>query len=277
MSVWAEAPGDVPILHALRDGVGVLTLNRPERLNAWTPAMGSLYFDRLEQFARDPEVRAILVHGQGRAFCSGADLSGLGAIAKGADYQAERDRRAYWFPLSIGKPIVAAIHGACFGVGLQQALCCDIRFVAEDAKIAAPYAKRGLIGEVGITWLLPRIVGAADALDMLLSGRTLSAQEAYAMRLANRVVPSEALFQAAFDYCAALADGCAPGSMRTMKQQVYRDLMSALADAFGRSEGLLAEALAGRDFAEGIQAFKDKRPPRFPPLEPDLWAIDPTA
>jgi enoyl-CoA hydratase/carnithine racemase len=239
MSLWAEAPGDVPILHAVRDGVGVLTLNRPERLNAWTPAMGSLYFDRL--------------------------------------YQAARDRRAYWFPLSIGKPIVAAIHGACFGVGLQQALCCDIRFVAEDAKIAAPYAKRGLIGEVGITGLLPRIVGAADALDMLLSGRTLSAQEAYAMRLANRVVPTGSLFQTAFDYCAALADGCAPGSMRTMKQQVYRDLMSALADAFDRSETLLAEALAGRDFAEGVQAFTDKRPPRFPPLDPDLWAIDPTA
>jgi enoyl-CoA hydratase/carnithine racemase len=273
IAAWAEAPGERPVLEAVRDGVGIVTLNRPERLNAWTPAMGLQYFDALERMAGDPAVRAILVHGQGRAFCAGADMSGLQEISEGADYKSSRQPRKYWFPLSIGKPIVAAIHGACMGLGVQQALCCDIRFVSDDVKIAAVYAKRGLVGEIGITWLLPRIVGMGVAMDLMVSGRAVGAQEALAIGLANRVVPDGRLFDEAFAYCAALAADCAPSSMRTMKQQVYADMMSALWPAFERSEVLLEQALASADFAEGVRAFKEKRPPQFPPLAAELAVI----
>ena len=274
MSTWPDDTGAPSMLHEVREGVGILTLNRPQKLNAWTPSMARSYFSLLEEMAKDREVRAILLCGAGRAFCAGADMSGLGNIAEGADAQAERTNRPYWFALSIGKPIVAAVQGACMGLGLQLALCCDVRFVADDAKLAAVYAKRGLVGELGLTWLLPRLIGTGAALDLLLSGRSVEAQEALALGLANRIVPAAGLFEQAFDYCKTLASTCAPWSMRALKQQIYADLMDRLDGAYERSEELLGRALSGADFAEGVRAFVDKRVPQFPPLAPELWSID---
>src|SRR5882724_4413081 len=135
-AVWPNEHGQPPaIIAETRDGVAVLTLNRPSSLNAWTPAMGTLYFDTLDRVAADPSVRAILVTGAGRAFCAGADLSGLSHIASAGGLAQNRDPRRYWHAMSIGKPIVAAIRGPCLGVGLQQALCCDVRIAASDAQI----------------------------------------------------------------------------------------------------------------------------------------------
>jgi enoyl-CoA hydratase/carnithine racemase len=277
MTAWAEEPDINPILQEVRDGVGVLTLNRPHKLNAWTPAMGRRYFEALDAMALDPQVRAILIAGAGRAFCAGADMSGLGNIAEGADAQADRTSRPYWLPISIGKPIVAAVQGPCIGFGFHLALCADVRFVAQDAKLATAYARRGLVGELGITWLLPRLIGHSAALDLLLSGRNVDAQEAHALGLANRVVPTEDLFQQAFGYCATLAATCSPASMRAIKRQVYLDLTRKLEEAYADSEALLAEILAGGvDFAEALAAFKEKRPPRFAPLPPELGVFDPS-
>ena len=267
----SEAP---LVLAEVREGVGILTLNRPAKLNAWSPAMGKVYFELLEGFAANPEVRAILVTGAGRGFCAGADVSMLGGIADTADGEAGRPRRPYWFQLTVGKPIVGAIHGACVGLGFQMALLCDIRFVAEDVKFAVAYVKRGLIGELGMTWLLPRLIGTGPAMDLFLSGRNVDAQEALALRLANRVVPTDNLFQAAFDYCKSLAANCSPYSMRILKQQLYRDLMDRFDSSYARAEELLVEALAQSHFAEGIRAFTEKRPPNFPPLEPELGTFD---
>jgi enoyl-CoA hydratase/carnithine racemase len=219
-------------------------------------------------------VRAILVTGAGRAFCAGADMSGLSHLAAAQGLSPERDPRHYWYPLSIGKPIVAALRGPCYGVGLQQALCCDIRFAASDVKISAPYAKRGLVGEVGITWMMARIVGPAHAMDLLLSGRAIDANEASAMGIVNRVFEPDELLPRALDYCATLAAECSPWSMRMLKQQVYHDLMLALPQAFQNSEELLNVALAGSDFAEGVEAFRLKRSLRFPPLLPELAYLD---
>jgi enoyl-CoA hydratase/carnithine racemase len=271
-----EAGAPAPILAEVRDGVAVVTLNRPTRLNAWTPAMGSLYFDTLERLARDTSVRSILVTGEGRAFCAGIDLGGLANLAAsgGASPPSEPDLRPYWLPMSIGKPIVAAIRGPCFGVGLQQALCCDIRFAAEDAKLSAPYSKRGLIGEVGMTWNLTRVIGAGAAMDLMLSGRTMDASEALQVGLVNRIFAGEQLFDEAFAYCRALAHECSPWSMMMIKQQIYTDLMVDMHVAYRRSEDMMTEALAGPAILEGLTAFRQKRLPAFAPLAAPQAMID---
>lgn len=269
-----EAP---PVLAEVRDRVGVVTLNRPGSLDAWHTAMATSYFDTLARMADDPAVGVILVHGAGRGFCAGADTKVLGNIADSGGATPDRETRPYWFPLTIGKPIVAAIHGPCFTVGLQQALCCDVRFAAKGARIAAPYAKLGLNAEVGIGWLLSRLIGVADTLEFLLSARELDGEAAREIGLVSRVFDDEDLLGAAFDYCAAIAGSASPWSLRTIKQQVYRDLMSPdMAPAFERAESLMQEALAGPDFAEGVAALRNKRPPSFAPLDAGLTRIDPS-
>lgn len=271
---WGDDGDVTSILSKVRDGVGIVTLNRPARLNAWTPAMGTLYFDALDAMATDDAVRAILVHGAGRGFCSGADMGGLQGLTETGGFGQAREARKYWWPMRIGKPVVAAIHGACYGVGLQQALVCDIRFAAPDAKLCAPYAKRGLIGEIGIAWMLERVVGVGQAMDMMLSGRTLSGEEALSIGLVNRLHPAEELFDRAFDYCRAIAAECSPWSMRMIKQQTYQGLMKSFTPAFEDSEALLQEALGSADFKEGITAFKEKRPLTFAPLPAPLAHLD---
>jgi len=273
---WPEEPGqEPPILTEVRDKVAIVTLNRPASLNAWNPVMGTLYFNTLERLAVDPTVNVILVHGAGRGFCAGADVKGLGNIAASGGKTPGRDPRRYWYPLSIGKPIIAAIHGACYTVGLQQALCCDLRFAARDAKIAAPYAKRGLIAEVGISWLLSRIIGVSNSMELLLSSRTIDGEEALRLGLVNKVYNADELFERSFEYCAAIAAECSPWSMRTIKQQLYHDLMLSLDPAFLRSEEFLKQALSGPDFVEGLSAFKEKRQPNFAPLTQELAKLDP--
>ena len=261
---------ETPVLSEVDGGVGLITLNRPDKLNAWTPAMRLAYFDTLEMFASDPDVRAIVVRGAGRGFCSGADLS----IIRAPDAQSEAARaaesRQYWFPLSIGKPIVAAIHGPCLGIGLQQAMFCDIRFAARDAKIGAPYVRRGIVGEMGITWMLSRLCGVGAANDIMLSGRMLSGEEAARIGLVNEAVEPDQVFERAMTYARDLAANCSPLAMRTVKMQMYQDLMDGFTPSFARSERLLDEVLRGEDVKEGIAAVREKRPVRFPGLDPDL-------
>ena len=164
----------------VEDGVALLTLNRADRLNAWTAEMEHAYFAMLEQCAHEEEVRVIVVTGAGRGFCAGADMQQLQALGDGtlSASAEEHERRPQTFPLSIQKPIIAAVNGACAGIGLVQALMCDIRFAAEGAKLTTAFARRGLIAEHGISWILPRLIGPARALDLLLSGRVVFAEEA---------------------------------------------------------------------------------------------------
>src|SRR4051812_19598663 len=177
------------VLCEIDAGVAQVTLNRPDRLNAWTADLEDAYFGALEDCAARADVRAIVVTGAGRGFCAGADMDELQAI--GANGREARERRLQSFPLTVPKPIVAAINGACAGIGLVQALMCDVRFAADDAKITTAFARRGLVAEHGISWILPRLVGPAHALDLLFSGRVILGAEAARIGLVNRAVARE--------------------------------------------------------------------------------------
>jgi enoyl-CoA hydratase/carnithine racemase len=252
----------------VQDGVALLTLNRPERLNAWTAEMEHAYFAMLEECAREQEVRVIVVTGAGRGFCAGADMQELQAIGDGSvEPTADaRERRAQTFPLSIPKPILAAINGACAGIGLVQALMCDVRFAAAGAKLTTAFARRGLVAEHGISWMLPRLVGPARALDLLLSGRVVLAEEAQALGLVNRVMAPERLLEETLEYACELAAKCSPASMASMKRQVYADLERGLPEALAEADRLMLESFAAADFVEGVTSFLERRDPRFAPL-----------
>jgi enoyl-CoA hydratase/carnithine racemase len=265
------------VLKEVLDGVAVLTLNRPERLNAWTQEMEQSYFGMLAECAASGEVRVIVVTGAGRGFCAGADmqdLQGLGdaqsAQSAGengaAEAPVEYERIAQTFPLTIPKPIIAAINGPCAGIGLVQALMCDLRFVAEDAKLTTAFARRGLVAEHGISWILPRLVGPARALDLLLSGRVLLGREAASLGLANRALAPETLLEQTLVYAHELAVQCSPASMATMKRQVYAALDQALPDALDEADRLMLESFGAPDFVEGVSSFVERREPAFAPL-----------
>jgi enoyl-CoA hydratase/carnithine racemase len=269
------------VLKEVRDGVAVLTLNRPDRLNAWTQEMERVYFEMLAECAAAEEVRVIVVTGAGRGFCAGADmqdLQGLGDQPSGAEPNAgtgengaaeaavQHERTPQTYPLSIPKPIIAAINGPCAGIGLVQALMCDLRFVAEDAKLTTAFARRGLVAEHGISWILPRLVGPARALDLLLSGRVLLGREAAALGLANRAYVPEALLEQTLSYARELAVHCSPASMATMKAQVYAALDQTLRDALAEADRLMLASFAAPDFVEGVASFVERREPRFAPL-----------
>jgi enoyl-CoA hydratase/carnithine racemase len=247
------------------DGIAVITLNRPDRLNAWTGEMEHLYFAALERCAGDADVRVIVVTGAGRGFCAGADMQDLQALGDGSftGEDAPRERRPQSYPLSIPKPIVAAINGPCAGIGLVQALMCDIRFAAAGAKLTTAFARRGLVAEHGISWVLPRLVGPARALDLLLSGRVVLAEEAERLGLVNRVLAPEELLAQTLAYARDLAVNCSPASMATMKRQVYGDLERGLAESLDAADRLMLASFAAPDFQEGVASFVDRREPQF--------------
>jgi len=255
----------------ISDGVAVLTLNRPERLNAWTAEMEHAYFTLLEQCANDEHVRAIVVTGAGRGFCAGADMQQLQALGDGtatasAELPTSGEHRPQTFPLSIPKPVIAALNGACAGIGLVQALMCDLRFAAEGAKLTTAFARRGLVAEHGISWILPRLVGPARALDLLMSGRVVFPEEALELGLVNRVCAPERLLEDTLEYAHELVVNCSPASMATMKAQVYADLQRSLPDALAEADRLMLASFAEPDFVEGVASFVERREPRFAAL-----------
>lgn len=254
---------------AVDEGVAVLTLNRPERLNAWTDEMENTYFGLLDECAASGDVRAIVVTGAGKGFCAGADMQQLQQLSGGEVDRANgarAQRRPQATPLSVPKPIIAAINGACAGIGLVQALMCDIRFAAKGAKFTTAFARRGLVAEHGISWILPRLIGPARALDLLLSGRVLLGEEAAELGLVNRAVEPEKLLDFATGYARELARHCSPSSMATMKRQVYADLQRPLVEAVAEADRLMLESFAKPDFAEGVASFVERREPTFAPV-----------
>ena len=253
---------DELVLREVTDGVAVLTLNRPERLNAWTHALENRYFDLLHECAADADVRVIVVTGAGRGFCAGADMEDLQAIGGGDGGDIDLSaRRAQTTPLTIPKPIIAAINGPCAGIGLVQALMCDIRIGAPGAKLTTAFARRGLIAEHGISWLLPRLIGPSKALDLLMSGRVFLSEEAAELGVVNRL----GSLDDALDYARDLAANCSPASMAVMKRQVWSHLELPLGEALAESDRLMFESFGRPDFVEGVASFVERRPPAFAP------------
>jgi enoyl-CoA hydratase/carnithine racemase len=256
---------DDPVLYETRGTIALLTLNRPERLNAWNGELERRYFDLLDQCGADPAIRAIVVTGAGRGFCAGADmdvLQGVGNESAGGMTRAAR--RQQWHTTTIPKPVIAAINGACAGIGLCQALLCDIRFAAAGAKFTTAFARRGLVAEHSISWILPRLVGPARALDLLMSGRIFLAEEAEHAGMVNEVVPGEQLLDHTLAYANDLVTYSSPASMAVMKKQVWNDLDAAMRPANESALNFMAESFTRPDFKEGVQSFLQKRNPDFP-------------
>lgn len=253
------------VLREQQGGVQLLTLNRPDRMNGWTPDLEAAYFDLLDAGDRDPGVRVFVVTGAGRAFCAGADLGRLRALSSGEQRVTARPRPKT-HPLSIRKPIVAAINGACAGIGLLQALCCDVRIASREAKFTTALVRRGLIAEYGLSWILPRVVGLADSVELLLSGRVLLGDEAERLRLVHRAVAGDQVLRVALEYARDLAANCSPAAMAAIKWQSYRHVDGTLEEALRESEPLMHESVASGDFKEGVASFSERRAPKFAPL-----------
>ena len=270
--VKADVPSAVVLYEVRETGVAVVTLNRPERLNAWGDGLAAAFYAALDEAEADPAVRVIVLTGSGRAFCAGADMGDLtsisGAVIDG-DTNVDKlvGERHPLFVTTLRKPVIAAINGACAGIGMTQALMCDVRFAARNAKFTTAFARRGLIAEYGISWILPRLIGVSAALDLLLSGRKVDAEEAAELGFVKEVVAEEDLLPHVIAYAEDIAAHCSPSSLAVIKQQVYSDLMRDAVSASARAETLMHESLQRPDVIEGITSFFEKRRPQFPSLK----------
>jgi enoyl-CoA hydratase/carnithine racemase len=257
---------DALVLQERREGVLVLTFNRPDRLNAWNNDLEDQYFAALDAAEDDPDVRAIVITGAGRGFCSGADMQNLQRIERAAE-RSVRPRSRAW-PRSVDKPMIAAINGAAAGLGLVEALLCDVRFATPEAKLTTSFARRGLIAEYGLSYMLPRLVGPGRAADLLLSGRVVRGAEALTMGLVEFVADADTLLDEAVAYAQDLAANCSPASMAMMKRQLLRHLDTDFATAVAESDALMLGSFDRPDVKEGVASYVEKRPPAFQGLPP---------
>jgi enoyl-CoA hydratase/carnithine racemase len=253
------------VRYDVADGVATITLHNPDRKNAWSVAMEHQYFALLDRAADAPDVRAIVVTGAGSAFCPGMDMAALEkTAAAGAIDRA--GRRPMQYALGIPKPMIAAINGACAGVGLIQALYCDVRFAARGARLSTSFTRRGLGPEYGTSWILPRLVGVERALDLLLSGRTFDADEAHEIGLVSRLCDTDDVLRDAKAYAADLARFSSPRGMAAVRYQVYADLGDDFETSWARTLAVMQHMNALPDFGEGIASFTERRPPEFDAL-----------
>ncbi|MBV9840562.1 MAG: enoyl-CoA hydratase/isomerase family protein [Sphingomonadaceae bacterium] len=278
------------VLFERDEGVATITLNAPDRLNAIDSEMGQRLDRAFAEAGSDSEVRVIVLTGAGRGFCSGASMARLAEVREKGLAPSEtiapepedvfarfgdappQFRSRYTIPLAIPKPVIAAVNGAAAGAGLGLALACDIRLAAQSAKFVGSFAARGLIAEAAAAYLLPRIAGWGLAADMLLSARPVGAEEALRAGLVTAVYPDADFGTRIADYARAIARSTAPSSLRFIKDQLRRALTDDLPTSIDHALAGTRAAVASADFAEGLRAYAEKRPPRFAP--PDLPTKD---
>jgi len=265
------------IRYQIDDRVATVTLDRPHRLNAWTGRMHTEYRWALAQAQDDPDVRVVIVTGEGRGFCAGADAGALEGHAERGGYDPgtpvdlanpgfgvhESFDHDFAFHLGLRTPVIAAVNGPAAGVGLVLACYCDLRFAASGAKLTTAHGRLNLPAEFGLSWILPRIVGLGRANDLLLSSRVVLAEEALELGLVNRVVPGDDLLAVTRAYAHELAHGVARRSLAETKRAVALDLLRDLGASVAEAARLLDEMMGEPDFAEGTRALVEKRPPHF--------------
>lgn len=272
---------DPPVLYECRDGVALLTLNRPENLNAWTPEMHEGWFDAYDRAAADPACRVIVITGKGRAWCAGADVGRLPGSKTSQDASRDEpkvtpDRNAETgilldrrgrntaHALTIPKPIIACIQGGVAGGGFSQMMNCDIRFAAKGAKFTTAFSRRGLVAEMGVSQTLPHAVGMGTAMDIILSGRKFDADEALHLGVVQRVFPSERLLAATLAYARDMAENVPPSSMAVLKQQLLRHYAMPMEQVMRESDRLMIESFRHPEHKEGVRSYIEKRAPSFP-------------
>lgn len=265
------------VLYEAGDGIGLITLNRPERSNAWTGRMAFEYRTAMQAAEQDDRVGVIVVTGAGRHFCVGADSQALDGFAQTGQYDTgiretppdpgdpahPAHGTPFGFPLAMAKPVIAAVNGAAAGVGFVAACFADIRFGAAGAKWTPATSKLGLPAEYAISWILPRLIGYGRAVEWLLSSRPVLSEEAYAMGLLHAVHPPEEVFEATLSYARRLIDDVAPSSLRSVKRQASTDLFRTLSESSAEAVRLIHEMIGGDDYRQGIAALTEKRPPNF--------------
>ncbi|HEY4762911.1 MAG TPA: enoyl-CoA hydratase [Candidatus Sulfotelmatobacter sp.] len=269
-------------IYEVANRVATITLNRPDKLNAWTATMEKEVRGCLDQAERDDNVGIIVLTGAGRGFCAGADMSLLSSVAAQGLPGPERDavsrlggdslqregvppdfQKKYSYFLGIEKPILAAINGPAVGLGLVIALYCDLRLASDAARFSTTFAQRGLIAEYGMAWMLPRIVGLPNALDLLFSARQINSAEALRLGLVNQVFAQENFPDKVNEYAVDLASRVSPRSLRVIKRQVYRAMFQTLTESFDLAVEEMVASLRSEDFKEGVAHFLEKRAPAF--------------
>ncbi|GGE19298.1 enoyl-CoA hydratase [Polymorphobacter glacialis] len=264
------------ILYAVDAGVATITLNRPDRLNAWCASLDADVRAGMRAATDDPAVRVIVLTGAGRGFCAGADMNVLQGIQDGDtstrptapetpwDTSAHPDfqKQYSWFP-AVPKPIIGAINGPCAGLGMVLALYTDIRIASDLAVFSTAFARRGLIAEHGISWLLPRLIGMANAAEILFSARRIEAAEARSLGLVNRVVPHANFATEVQSYARMLAVEVSPRSLAAMKREIWNAQLSGLGAAIDAANIDMKASFATDDFKEGVAHYLEKRPAAF--------------
>lgn len=255
------------VLIETTDGVGTLTLNRPEKLNAFAGEMRREIADALDALETDGAVRVIVITGAGRGFCAGADVGYMAELVTKQDATAmaalvEAGRRVVMTIRQSSKPVIGAINGVAAGGGANLALACDIRIASDRARLAQSFNRIGLHPDWGGTFFLPRLVGPARALELMWGAETIDADQALAFGLFNRVVPHDSLAETVRSYARELAAKPAL-SLALTKRAIYQSLVRTLPEMLDYELDAQLRCFAGPDAAEGIRAFVDKRPPRF--------------
>jgi enoyl-CoA hydratase/carnithine racemase len=261
----------------IADRIATITLNRPERLNAWTPLMGQEVRAAMRAATDDDAVRVIILTGAGRGFCAGADIGNLSQLSErrepaarveppqppfDSNVRVDFQKRYSYFP-AVPKPIIAAINGPCAGLGFVIALYCDLRFAAPEAQFTTAFSRRGLIAEHGISWTLPTLIGPSAAFDLLISARRVNAEEALRLGLIDRLAPPDELMSTAREYALELCQSVSPRSMRVMKRQIWNARFESLAEAIDVGDQEMIESFVTEDFREGVRHFLEKRRPNF--------------
>lgn len=249
------------VLYEVSDGVALVTLNRPEAMNAWTPQLSDELALALGAADTDDAVRAIVITGAGRAFCAGADLSGGEEGFRGGAAGAQDGPRRW--PHQTSKPVIAAINGHAVGVGITYPMLADIRIASETAKIQYAMVRRGILPELGSHVILPRIIGFSRAAELLLTGKLLTGKEAADLGLVSRALPAEEVLPVAMEIARDIAVNTAPVSVAIAKQLMWEGLTMGVDDMIATEGRIINKLAVSPDSAEGVRAFFEKRDPQW--------------